>query len=34
MFTRGRGIAIGDTILVTANGPERLTHLERALYTR
>jgi Xaa-Pro dipeptidase len=34
MFTRGRGIAIGDTVLVTDHGPERLTGLERALFTR
>jgi Xaa-Pro dipeptidase len=34
MFTRGRGIAIGDTVHVTAQGPERLTGLERALFTQ
>ena len=34
MFTRGHGISIGDTILVTDTGPERLTGLERTLFTQ
>jgi Xaa-Pro dipeptidase len=34
MYTRGRGIGISETIHVSEHGPERLTKLERELFSR
>ena len=34
MYTGARGMSFSETVLVTAGGPERLTRLERVLFTR
>lgn len=34
MYTGARGMAFSETVLVTDGGPERLTRLERRLFTR
>ncbi len=34
MYTGARGMAFSETVLVTEDGPERLTHLERHLFVR